>query len=164
MGIATSPFFLALVQKKNQNCKRLFQHGSKTLWFRKFTTLYSSAVCFFMEDSYVRWRLKWELTLDCVCAAWSPSANDRNEEVYPCGLNSLDCGDLIQETFKCWSGQAKPPCELFGESKTCLRSLESPKVFALYSYQKKISPAVWHCFAYQDWSFLVNLSVILRKK
>lgn len=72
-------------------------------------------------------------TLDHVCAAWFPSGNDRNGEVCPYGFNSHDCNDLIQETFKCWSGQAKYLCELFGESKTPLRSLKSPEVFALYS-------------------------------
>lgn len=82
-------------------------------------------------------------TLDCDCAAWFPSGNDRNGEVCPYGFNSHDCSDLIQEIFKCWSGQAKKnPCELFGESKTPVRSLKSPEVLALYSYQKIISLAV----------------------
>lgn len=64
-------------------------------------------------------------TLDCTCAAWLPSGNNRNGEARPYSFNSHNCSDLIQETFKCWSGQAKSPCELFDESKTPLGSLES---------------------------------------
>lgn len=69
---------------------------------------YSSSIVFLYRGQLRQVKAEMRTdTLDRDCAAWFPSGNDRNGEVCPYGFNSHNCSDLIQETFKCWSGQAK---------------------------------------------------------
>lgn len=65
--------------------------AKKTLWLRKFSTLYPSTIVLLYREQLCQ--VKDEMTtdtLDCVCVAYFSFGNDRNGEVCPYGFNSHD--------------------------------------------------------------------------